>query len=84
MVGAAPITTAGWRLQVTSFILLPGFLWQWLRLSKATRERTMESINLAILGMSGVALALHFGLWVRLRYHVSCTKSFNSVDLSDF
>jgi hypothetical protein len=70
MVGAAPITNAGWRLQVTSIILLPGFLWQWLRLPRATRERTKELTNLTILSFSGVALALHFGLWVRLHYHI--------------
>ena len=66
MVGAAPITNAGWRLQVTSFVLLPGFLWQWFRLPVLTRDRSLQTINITILGISGVALALHFGLWVSI------------------
>lgn len=75
MVGAAPITNAGWRLQVASIILLPGFLWQWLRLPRATRERTKELTNLTILSFSGVALALHFGLWVWSLDHTSLAHS---------
>ena len=74
MVGAAPITNAGWRLQVTSFILLPGFLWQWFRLPVLTRDRSLQTVNITILGISGVALALHFGLWVSI-CHSSTQKT---------
>lgn len=77
MVGAAPITNAGWRLQATSFILLPGFLWQWLRLPRVTHERTLEATNVTIIAFSGVALALHFGLWVRLHHHISAHSLLN-------
>lgn len=75
MVGAAPITNAGWRLQATSFILLPGFLWQWLRLPRVTHERTLEATNVTIIAFSGVALALHFGLWVWSLSHTSLAHS---------
>ncbi|CAM6035160.1 unnamed protein product [Sphagnum compactum] len=75
MVGAAPVANAGWRLQVTSLILLPGFIWQWLSLPIPDRQKVLLSVNLTIIGFSGIALALHFGLWVWSLEHTSLSHS---------
>eukprot|EP00897_Mesotaenium_endlicherianum_P004448 jgi/Mesen1/4030/ME000212S03055 len=61
---AAPITRAGWRLQVTALVQLPGFVWQWIGADEALRRRCFLPSTLLLLAGSTVALALHFGLWV--------------------
>jgi hypothetical protein len=79
MVGAAPVANAGWRLQVTSLILLPGFIWQWLSLPIPDRQKVLLSVNLTIVGFSGIALALHFGLWVS-----ECSSPHRIISFSQF
>ena len=58
----APLTRAGWRLQVTAILLAPGFVYQWRQATAWLRVRFLESVGLLL--ASGVFLAVHFGAWV--------------------
>jgi len=58
----APLTRAGWRLQVTAVLLAPGFVYQWRQATAWVRERFIESVGLLV--VSGALLAVHFGAWV--------------------
>ncbi|KAJ7524464.1 hypothetical protein O6H91_17G007000 [Diphasiastrum complanatum] len=64
MDGAAPISKAGWRLQATALLLLPGFLWQWCRQSLMERSQFTQIHTLFLLAVSSLSLSFHFGLWV--------------------
>lgn len=71
MAHAAAITRAGWRLQVTSIILFPGFIHQWRICSEETQSKWLESKSVKLLFGSGMALALHFALWARFHFSLS-------------
>ncbi len=66
----SPILRASWRLQVTSLVLLPLFIWQ----MKNTDFTWEKSTILIILG-SGVCLWVHFASWVWSLDHTSLTHS---------
>ncbi|XP_024544748.1 uncharacterized protein LOC9644301 [Selaginella moellendorffii] len=72
---AAPISNAAWRLQVTAMILLPGFIWDWCRLSPQKRCMFFTWRPLCVLGISALAIALHFALWVWSLDHTSLPHS---------
>ncbi len=73
-----PILRASWRLQATSLILLPPFLYQIINLKNndvGTFSRLKEKkVILAILG-SSICLWIHFGSWVWSLDHTSLTHS---------
>eukprot|EP01023_Acetabularia_acetabulum_P000724 TRINITY_DN10294_c0_g1_i9.p1 TRINITY_DN10294_c0_g1~~TRINITY_DN10294_c0_g1_i9.p1 ORF type:complete len:366 (-),score=39.67 TRINITY_DN10294_c0_g1_i9:297-1394(-) len=53
---------ASWRLQLTSVVLLPGFIYQLRQLDE--NEVGFAVSNIGYLCASGTALAVHFGSWV--------------------
>ena len=65
-----PLLSAAWRLQATSVVLLPFFIWQMRNESFHWGRNTI----LIIVG-SGVCLWLHFGSWVWSLYHTSLAHS---------
>ena len=70
MSDVTPLLRAAWRLQATSLILLPLFIWQ---LRRESFEWEQKSI-LIILG-SGICLWIHFGSWVWSLDHTSLAHS---------
>jgi len=74
----SPILRASWRLQATSVILLPPFIYQVVKLRKndpQTFSRLGEKdVLLAIIG-SSICLWIHFGSWVWSLDHTSLTHS---------
>ncbi|XP_024529650.1 uncharacterized protein LOC9633549 isoform X3 [Selaginella moellendorffii] len=56
-------------------ILLPGFIWDWCRLSPQKRCMFFTWRPLCVLGISALAIALHFGLWVWSLDHTSLPHS---------
>lgn len=70
-----PMLRASWRLQLTSCVLAPLFIYQWRQQSTEIKSKMFESKTLAILAASGLALALHFGSWVASLDHTSLTHS---------
>lgn len=66
----SPILRASWRLQATSVVLFPFFIWQ-MRKTEYSWDR---STLLIILG-SGVCLWIHFASWVWSLDHTSLTHS---------
>lgn len=65
-----PLLSAAWRLQATSIVLLPFFVWQMRNESFDWDKNTI----LIIIG-SGICLWLHFGSWVWSLYHTSLAHS---------
>ena len=66
-----PILRASWRMQGTALVLLPGFIFQ---LSKVDRSFfTMR--DFAIIFISSIFLAAHFGSWVWSLDHTSLVHS---------
>jgi len=55
-----PLLRASWRMQGTALVLLPGFLYQFLRTSDFEINRNDARLILA----SSLFLAAHFGSWV--------------------
>ena len=55
-----PLLRASWRMQGTSLVLLPGFVYQWYRMDRSTLTRDDWLLMLA----SSAFLALHFGSWI--------------------
>lgn len=70
-----PLLRASWRLQLTSLVLLPFFLYQLTGIAPevATQFRTRRTW--ALLSASGVALAAHFGAWVASLDQTTLTHS---------
>ena len=62
--GVPPLLLASWRLQATSLVLFPLFIWQWFTASRELKERFVEPRTMYILAGSGVFLTLHFGTWL--------------------
>jgi len=54
-----PLAIAAWRLLIAEFFLLPFFIFGFRR----DRDR-MTGMRLLRLGLVGLALALHFGMWI--------------------
>ncbi len=73
-----PILRASWRLQATSLILFPPFIYQVVNLRKNDPKmfsRIKErQVILAIIG-SSICLWIHFGSWVWSLDHTSLTHS---------
>ena len=70
-----PLLRASWRLQLTSLVLAPLFIYQWRQQNLEIRKRMFEGKTVAILLASGLALALHFGSWVASLDSTSLTHS---------
>tara|TARA_B100000767_G_C19711379_1_gene512950 strand:+ start:330 stop:1319 length:990 start_codon:yes stop_codon:yes gene_type:complete len=70
-----PLLRASWRLQLTSLVLAPFFIYQWRQQNDAIKSRMFERKTLAIISLSGCALALHFGSWVASLDATSLTHS---------
>jgi len=66
-----PILRASWRMQGTALILLPGFIFQ---LSSLDRN-LFSSKDAAIILLSSIFLAAHFGSWVWSLDHTSLVHS---------
>ncbi|GAQ89124.1 hypothetical protein KFL_004890070 [Klebsormidium nitens] len=73
--GAAPITRAGWRLQVTTLAVSPLAYAQWRTLAPELRRRAGQPATLGLLALSGACLAVHFGTWVYSIDHTSLPHS---------
>ena len=59
-----PLLRASWRLQLTSLVLLPLFLYQYRSIESVVAEQFKTRRTWLLLVASGVALAAHFGAWV--------------------
>jgi len=70
-----PLLRASWRLQLTSIVLMPFFVFQWRKQDSTTKARMFERNTLLIIVGSGCALALHFGSWVASLDATSLTHS---------
>lgn len=70
-----PLLRASWRLQLTSLVLLPLFLYQWRSIESEVRDRFFSRRTWALLLGSGVALAAHFGTWVASLDETTLTHS---------
>jgi drug/metabolite transporter (DMT)-like permease len=70
-----PLLRASWRLQLTSIVLAPFFIFQWSQQNLVTKKRMFEKKTLLILTVSSCALALHFGAWVASLDATSLTHS---------
>ena len=71
MRGVPPILRASWRMQGTSLILLPGFIYQ-------AKKHGMGGYTLQdaiVVAISGLFLAAHFGSWVWSLDHTSLVHS---------
>ena len=62
--GVPPLLLASWRLQATSLVLFPLFLWQWFTANDDLKERFVKPRTMYILFGSGIFLSLHFGTWL--------------------
>ena len=68
-----PLSIAAWRLLIADAILLPFFIWRY------GKERfSIERKQFFQLGLVGLALALHFGMWI---WSFQMTKVASSVVL---
>jgi len=70
-----PLLRASWRLQLTSLVLLPLFLFQLQTIDMAVAERFKSKQTWKLLCWSGVALAAHFGAWVASLDETTLTHS---------
>ena len=70
-----PLLRASWRLQLTSLVLAPFFIYQWRQQNDSIKARMFEKKTLVIITLSGCALALHFGSWVASLDATSLTHS---------
>ena len=64
MDGPGPLLKAGWRLQATALVLLPGFMIQWKSADEDMKKQYKSSKVMWILLGSGICLTIHFGSWV--------------------
>ena len=70
-----PLLKASWRLQLTAVVLLPFAVFQWRQQPDDIKAKMFEPRTLAILSVSGLALALHFGAWVASLKYTTLTHS---------
>ena len=65
-----PLLRASWRMQGTALVLLPGFLYQYRRMTGAVTTR-----DWGIMLVSSMFLGVHFGSWVWSLDHTSLVHS---------
>jgi drug/metabolite transporter (DMT)-like permease len=70
-----PLLRASWRLQLTSLVLFPLFVAQWLQTQNEVKEAFFTKRTWLLLTASGVALAAHFGTWVASLDETTLTHS---------
>ena len=70
-----PLLRASWRLQLTSIVLAPLALIQWIGTSDEVKSQFWTKRSWMLLGGSGLALAAHFGAWVASLDATSLTHS---------
>lgn len=70
-----PLLRASWRLQLTSLVLLPFFLFQWHNTDMNLRKSFLSTSAWGYLALSGAALAAHFGIWVASLDQTTLTHS---------
>ena len=66
-----PLLRASWRMQGTALILLPGFVYQFMRMDRGRISTRDWQVILA----SSAFLAIHFGAWVWSLDHTSLIHS---------
>ena len=66
-----PLLRASWRMQGTALILLPGFIYQYIRMEK----HSVTSGDWGIMFASSIFLGVHFGSWVWSLDHTSLVHS---------
>lgn len=70
-----PLLRASWRLQLTSLVLLPLFMYQWVTIEADVAQRFWTRKTWLLLSASGLALAAHFGAWVASLDETTLTHS---------
>ena len=70
-----PLLRASWRLQLTSIVLAPFAIYQWLNVKGEVKAKMYQKNTLLWLSAGGIALALHFGSWVASLDETSLTHS---------
>ena len=70
-----PLLRASWRLQLTSLVLLPLFIYQLRGMEREVATQFKTQRTWLLLGASGVALAAHFGAWVASLDETTLTHS---------
>ena len=70
-----PLLRASWRLQLTSLILAPMAVVQWIVHRDEISDRLMERNTIFWIFAGGIFLALHFGAWVASLDETSLTHS---------
>ena len=65
-----PLLRASWRMQGTALVLLPGFLYQYRRMTGAVTSK-----DWGIILISSMFLGVHFGSWVWSLDHTSLVHS---------
>lgn len=70
-----PLLRASWRLQLTSIVLLPLFLYQLQTIEKDVAVEFKTKRTWTLLSLSGLALAAHFGAWVASLDETTLTHS---------
>ena len=70
-----PLLRASWRLQLTSLVLLPLFIYQLRGMEREVATQFKTQQNVAASRASGVALAAHFGAWVASLDETTLTHS---------
>ena len=70
-----PLLRASWRLQLTSLVLFPLFMYQWRTIEVEVAQRFWTRKTWILLTASGVALAAHFGAWVASLDETTLTHS---------
>ncbi|GIR76220.1 MAG: hypothetical protein CM15mP78_09190 [Candidatus Poseidoniales archaeon] len=70
-----PLLRASWRLQLTSIVLFPFFVYQLVTIEHKVAEQFRTRRTWALLLASGVALAAHFGAWVASLDQTTLTHS---------
>lgn len=70
-----PLLRASWRLQLTSLVLFPLFMYQWQTIQEDVAQRFWTRKTWLLLSASGLALAAHFGAWVASLDETTLTHS---------
>lgn len=70
-----PLLRASWRLQLTSLVLAPFAIYQWLNIDSQIKRQMYQKNTILWLFAGGTALALHFGSWVASLDETSLTHS---------
>ncbi len=71
----SPLLKASWRLQATTLVLIPGFIYQWRKSTPETKTYWRSEKAQNTLTLSGIFLCLHFAAWVWSLDNTSLTHS---------